>query len=32
MKAWMPFIIMAGFTVLTVAIIFLGGALKKKEE
>ncbi len=32
MEAWVPFIIMTAFTVLTVGIVFLGGALKKGEE
>jgi hypothetical protein len=32
MEAWMPFIIMAAFTILTVVIMFAAGALKKSEE
>jgi hypothetical protein len=32
MEAWMPFIIMATFTILTVVLIFAAGALKKSEE
>jgi hypothetical protein len=32
MEAWMPFIIMTAFTILTVVITFVAGALKKSEE
>jgi len=32
MEAWLAFIIMTAFTILTVVIMFVGGALKKGEE
>lgn len=32
MEAWIAFAIMTAFTVLTVAVVFIGGALKKGEE
>jgi hypothetical protein len=32
MEAWLAFIIMTAFTILTVVITFVGGALKKSEE
>jgi hypothetical protein len=32
MEAWMPFIIMTAFTILTVVLMFVAGALKKSEE
>lgn len=32
MEAWFAFAIMTAFTVLTVVITFVGGALKKGEE
>jgi len=32
MEAWLAFIIMTAFTILTVVITFVGGMLKKSEE
>lgn len=32
MGAWLPFIIMTAFTILTGLVAFLGGMLKKGEE
>jgi hypothetical protein len=32
MEAWLAFIIMTAFTILTVVITFAAGALKKSEE
>jgi uncharacterized SAM-binding protein YcdF (DUF218 family) len=32
MEAWLAFIIMTAFTILTVVVTFVGGMLKKSEE